>query len=184
MSLPFKCVWQKVVPNKGTLPIERSSHGVSIISGTLYVFGGEHAARIPIDSDVYAIDISQKGIDTSSVVWRKIKAGNTPPVPRIAHAQAAIGNRIYIFGGRQGIQMEESPLNDLHYFDVEAKKWTEIRKVSGTPPSPRSFHQMVAVGTSLFVFGGCGNEGRLADLHEFNTTTATWVKHSNVSFLM
>lgn len=34
---------------------------------------------------------------------------------------------------------------------------------------------MVAVGTDLFVFGGCGDaSGRLADLHKFDTKTRTW----------
>ena len=90
---------------------------------------------------------------------------------------------MYNFGGRQGITMEESPLNDLHYFDVETKEWTEVLKPDETFPSERSFHQMVAVGKSLFVFGGCGKTGRMSDLHEFDTGTSKWIKHSNVCYL-
>ena len=77
--------------------------------------------------------------------------------------------------------MDESPLNDLHYFDVEENTWNEVMKPDDSFPSPRSFHQMVAVGKSLFIFGGCGKSGRLSDLHEFNTDTLKWIKHSNVS---
>ena len=183
MARSIKCSWQKIVPSGGSFPTERSSHGVSIISDTLYVFGGEHDARIPIDSDIYAINISKKALTCSSVAWHKINGGKTAPVPRIAHAQVAIGNKIYVFGGRQGVREEEFPLNDLHYFDVENKTWTEIVNVNGTFPSPRSFHRMISVGSSLFVFGGCGGEGlRLSDLHEFDTKTSTWIKHSNVRF--
>lgn len=29
-------------------------------------------------------------------------------------------------------------------------------------------------GTCLYVFGGCGESGRLADLWEFDTATNTW----------
>ena len=180
--MPFTCTWKKIIPNDRPWPIERSSHGISVISDTVYVFGGEHEARIPIDSDVYTINMSLKALENSAVAWRRIKAGKTSPVPRIAHSQATIGNKIYIFGGRQGVQMEESPLNDLHNFDTVTESWTEVRSLSGKSPSPRSFHRMVAVGKSLFVFGGCGNEGRLSDLHEFNTTTLTWHRHSNVRF--
>jgi N-acetylneuraminic acid mutarotase len=35
---------------------------------------------------------------------------------------------------------------------------------------------MVAVGTKLYVFGGCGAAGRLSDLHAYDTTTSAWVQ--------
>ena len=75
--------------------------------------------------------------------------------------------------------MGESSLNDLYYFDIETKTWTQIPE-NDTFPAQRSFHQMVSVGQKLFVFGGCGKSGRLSDLHEFDTTTSKWIKHSNV----
>ena len=40
------------------LPIERSSHAISIIGETLYLFGGENVARVPIDSSIYVVNIS------------------------------------------------------------------------------------------------------------------------------
>ncbi len=37
---------------------------------------------------------------------------------------------------------------------------------------------MVAVGRSIFVFGGCGPEGRrLSDLHEFEVDRNFWTDH-------
>ena len=98
------------------------------------------------------------------------------------YSQATIGNRIYIFGGRQGIDMGECSLNDLFYFDIETKTWTQIPG-NDTFPAERSFHQMVSVGEKLFVFGGCGKSGRLSDLHEFDTATSKWIKHSNVNII-
>ena len=77
--------------------------------------------------------------------------------------------------------MEESPLNDMHYFDVTKETWTEVISEGDNCPSPRSFHQMISVGSSLFIFGGCGESGRLSDLYEFSTTNSRWTKHSNVS---
>jgi len=170
----MECQWTQIPHQKGFhVPLERSSHSLSIIKDTLYLLGGENVARIPIDSSIYSMNISE-----TQQNWHKLTT-NEPPLPRIAHGQAVIGNRIYIFGGRQGITMEESPLNDLHYFDVETKEWTEVLKPDETFPSERSFHQMVAVGKSLFVFGGCGKTGRMSDLHEFDTGTSKWIKHSN-----
>lgn len=180
-SIDLNCQWQQIVPQheKSLLPIERSSHGVSIIRDTLYLFGGENVARVPIDSSIYAVNISPSPNQSNFGIWQKLEVKNDAPLPRIAHSQATIGNRIYIFGGRQGIQMEESPLNDLHFFDVDNNKWNEVLSPDDTFPSPRSFHQMVSVGKSLFIFGGCGKSGRLSDMHEFNTETLKWINHSN-----
>jgi hypothetical protein len=49
-----------------------------------------------------------------------------------------------------------------------------VRPVEGTPPVARSYHTMAAVGSKLYVFGGCCISGRLNDLHCFNTETSTW----------
>ena len=142
----------------------------------MYIFGGEHVARTPIDSTFHCVDL---GADGKDAVWEtcRVTAG-TPPIPRVAHAQAVVGNEIYIFGGRQGISMSESPLNDLHVYSTEDQRWTDLSNdTSGDPPSPRSFHRMISVGKKLFVFGGCGESGRLNDLYSFDTVTRTWTAH-------
>jgi len=179
MASTLKCNWKQIISAQDTslIPKERSSHSVSIIGTTLYLFGGENIARIPIDSSIYSMEISENSPNFG--IWNKIQvSNNVEPVPRIAHSQATIGNRIYIFGGRQGIEMEESSLNDLYYFDIETKTWNKIPE-NDTFPAERSFHQMISIGQNLFVFGGCGKSGRLSDLHEFDTVTSKWIKHSN-----
>ena len=181
MPVKIECNWEKASFQDKQSPIDRSSHAISIIGDVLYVMGGENTARVPIDSAVYALDISNQNLKDGSAAWRKIEVQKNSPSPRIAHSQAVIGNRIYIFGGRQGITMDESPLNDLHYFDTQTETWTEVVFKGGNAPSARSFHKMVSVGSSLFVFGGCGNAGRMSDLHEFDTNSLVWTEHSNVS---
>ncbi|XP_066915449.1 uncharacterized protein [Clytia hemisphaerica] len=179
MSVKIDCSWEKVAFQEKESPIDRSSHAISIIGDVLYVMGGENMARVPIDSSVYALNISKQNLKDGLTTWRKIDAQGNSPVPRIAHSQAVIGNRIYIFGGRQGITMDESPLNDLHCFDTVTETWTEVAVKGGVAPSARSFHQMVSVGTSLFIFGGCGAAGRMSDLNEFDTKTSVWTEHNN-----
>lgn len=44
-----------------------------------------------------------------------------------------------------------------------------------TPPR-RSYHTMTAVGTKLYVFGGCGADGRLSDLWAFDTVAGSWAQ--------
>jgi len=158
--------WTELKPSNP--PLERSSHGVSIVGDTLYMFGGEHSARHPVNDVLYALDLDKPGN-----TWREVKVSGSPPPPRFGHAQSVIGDCIYIFGGRMGIAVDEKLLNDLFMFNTKTGIWTNVSS-EGSPPSPRSFHKMVSTGTKLYVFGGCPSEGRLADLYVFDTETGTW----------
>eukprot|EP00039_Didymoeca_costata_P020835 m.342575 g.342575 ORF g.342575 m.342575 type:complete len:338 (-) comp21580_c0_seq1:78-1091(-) len=162
--------WRRVETENNILC--RSSHGVSVSGDTLVVFGGENVARTPINSDVHLLHLATSGNPS----WDTVSAAtlDLAPPPRVAHAQACIDGKIYVFGGRQGITMEEAPLNDMYCFNITEKKWVAVEYKGGEPPCPRSFHKMIAVGSTLFVFGGCGAEGRLSDMYSFDTTTNEW----------
>ena len=88
---------------------------------------------------------------------------------------------MYIFGGRTGIDMKETAMNDMWKLeltdDSSEAKWTEIKQ-SGTDnnhiPEERSFHKMITIGTDLYMFGGVGGSGRLNDLWKFDTLTEKW----------
>jgi Galactose oxidase, central domain/Kelch motif len=159
-------------------PCSRSSHGLSLVqNGTrLILHGGEHIARTPLEDNeaTWAADL-----DENTWQWRRILSDNIPSA-RVAHAQAVCNDRVYVFGGRAGIAMEEKATNDLWELDASGTRgtetWTLVEpdKTSGPPPEPRSFHRMVAVSNSLYVFGGCGANGRLADLHRFDLENKTW----------
>ena len=55
-------------------------------------------------------------------------------------------------------------LNDLYRFNTTALQWEQLdgAPVSGSPPSARSGHTMVAVGSELYVFGGRTDTGEEA----------------------
>ena len=143
-------------------PIARSSHGLSALNGSLYVIGGEAEARTPIDMAVHVLPALE---EADAGEWRTIKAERAPPA-RIAHAQATIGDELLIFGGRSGVQMGEAALDDLWSFNPTTETWLSLEHQAGEPPCPRSFHTATSVGSKMYVFGGCGESGRLADLHE------------------
>ena len=171
-SLEFE--WKKIESiesSKGSKPIPRSSHDVSIYKNQLLVFGGENIARVPINSTLHCLDLT-------TFEWSILHPKNnaSAPGPRVAHCQCVVGDKLYIFGGREGITMQEKPLNDLHYFDLVSREWVQVNG-GGLHPSKRSFHKMVTDGTRfIYVFGGCGEEGRLNDLHCFDTLEETWSK--------
>ena len=81
-------------------------------------------------------------------------------------------NQVLVFGGRTDVNVGEGNLNDLWSFDVDTHEWTHIE--AGGAPAARSFHRAAAAGSKLYIFGGCGADGRLADLHEFDTATDVW----------
>ena len=47
--------------------------------------------------------------------------GECPPV-RANHSSSVVGNKLYIFGGWDGIKR----LNDLFSFDVNTNRWQEV----------------------------------------------------------
>merc|ERR1719300_971733 len=152
-------------------PLARSSHGVSVIGDVLYMFGGEHSARQPLDSTLNSLNLKSQ-----DKTWQKVKTTGTPPLPRFGHSQAVLGNRIFIFGGRMGTAVDEKLLDDLFVFDTETAAWFEVKAEGGSPPSARCYQRMVSWDNCLYVFGGCPAEGRVADLHSFDTNTKTWTR--------
>ena len=161
--------WTKV-EFKTSTPLERSSHGVSIIGDKLFMFGGEHTARTPLASDVHELDLSSPVLE-----WRSVTAGGEAPSPRFGHGQCALGDSLYVFGGRQGTAIDEKLLNDLYQFNTVTSTWTKIEG-TGDIPCPRSYHTITSSGDLVFVFGGCPEQGRLADLHQFNTVSRHWTQ--------
>ena len=43
---------------KGAGPGARSSHAITLVGHTAYSFGGEFTPRVPVDSTMYAFDLS------------------------------------------------------------------------------------------------------------------------------
>ena len=156
--------WCEVQTNSA--PLSRSSHGVSIIGDKLFMFGGEHEARTPVDNDVHVLELT-------TGQWSKMVTSGTAPSPRFGHGQCVVGQSLYVFGGRQGTAIDEKLLNDIHMLDTVTGVWTEV-STSGDPPCPRSYHSIITHGQCLYVFGGCPEQGRLADLYQYNTVTHTW----------
>lgn len=146
-------------------PIPRSSHGITAIGGRAHVFGGEARARQAIDSDVFSLKKDE---------WWKRSAPSAAPVPRVGHAQSAVRDKLLVFGGRTDVSMGEGALDDLWSWCPTTSAWERLEATAGAPPCPRSFHAATSCGDKLYIFGGCGADGRLADLHEFCTSKRRW----------
>jgi hypothetical protein len=91
----------------------RSSHGVSVHNGQVFVHGGEHIARTPIGPEVHVFDLTTK---EDGGRWHSLEVRGDIPPERVAHSQTLVGDQMIIFGGRQGIEMAEKPLDDIYRY--------------------------------------------------------------------
>lgn len=97
--------------------------------------------------------------------------GDIPP-PRVGVTMAAVGETIYVFGGRDA---EHKELNELYSFDTSTNKWTLLSS-GDVGPAHRSYHSVAADQRRVFVFGGCGESGRLNDLWAYGVVDNKWMK--------
>lgn len=148
----------------GTAPGARSSHAIAIVGQKAYVFGGEFTPRVPIDNDLHVFDLQDLTWSVAAVT------GDVPP-PRIGVAMTAVGDTIYVFGGRDATHKE---LNELYSFDTLRNEWTLLSSGDAGPPH-RSYHSIAADHRRFYVFGGCGVAGRLNDLWAFDTVDRVWI---------
>ncbi|CAF1485120.1 unnamed protein product [Adineta steineri] len=152
------------------IPSPRSSHTLTAIENYLYVFGGEHEPRIPIDNDVWQFNIADNH-------WKRllVTRGDRPE-PRCGHTAAAVEHKLYIFGGRTLVDMKDSTSDELYAYDVDLKEWEQYRKISDKEvwPEKRSYHSMVSSADQLYVFGGCCENIRLNNLWQYDTGNKQW----------
>ena len=115
-------------------------------------------------------------MNTELLEWASLVASGTAPAKRYAHCAAAVGRRMYIFGGCD----TDKRMNDMSYLDTEnGNVWVKPKIELGTEPSKRSNATLTAVGKRLYLFGGFDGNNYLNDLWEYNTEANTW---NEVSF--
>jgi len=165
-------------------PCPRSSHQLSSLGSRIFLFGGENGPEhshfgygLPVSSVVHCLDLDHPDAWTEV----QIESGN-PPNPRLGHGQTIVEHGdghafLYVFGGRQPAEKEDleniRSLNDLHRLDLATGIWEEVNS-TGEVPSMRSYHQMVSLGRTIFLFAGMVNDERYSDLYAFDTMRQHW----------
>lgn len=143
----------------------RSSHAIAVVGQKVYAFGGEFVPRVPVDNKLHVFDLE-------TLTWSVSDASGNIPPPRVGVTMAAVGETIYVFGGRDA---EHRELNELYSFDTKTNNWALISSGDIGPPN-RSYHSMTSDGRHVYVFGGCGVAGRLNDLWAFDVVDSKWVE--------
>mmetsp|Transcript_10290 Transcript_10290/g.26135 ORF Transcript_10290/g.26135 Transcript_10290/m.26135 type:complete len:786 (+) Transcript_10290:111-2468(+) len=156
--------WQEVRGQTGTVYSPRTGHAVVVWNNCFYLFGGtDENAR---QSDIYCFTVSTKR-------WCLVNpVTGTPPSARSGSKAVVYRDCVFYFGGYT--KKDGEYFNDLFQFDIQKSHWTEVKCLSGNPPSVRTDHTCVIHGPSMYVFGGFDGKSRFADLLEYNIDTKVW----------
>lgn len=147
---------------------------MTALAGRVCIFGGEDAPRNAFDPFVHALE-------PGGSTWKRIDAP-LPGHPVLGHGAAALGSRLFVFGGREGgpntFSGTAGESAAFRAFDLEAERWEEVKPAGPEQPAGRSFHATCAAGGlesgHIFVFGGCGASGRLNDLWRYSPSEGSW----------
>ncbi|KAF8083400.1 hypothetical protein N665_0775s0002 [Sinapis alba] len=155
---------------KGIKPRPRCSHAIAMVGDKMYSFGGELTPNFPIDKDkdLYVFDINTR---TWSIAPPN---GDVPKLPCLGVGMVAIGNKLYVFGGRDS----DRNYNGFYSYDTVKSEWKLITPVD-KGPEPRSFFSMAGDDENVYVFGGVSKTVRLNTLHAYNIVDEKWSELPN-----
>lgn len=132
------------------LPFPTASFGADVLDGWLYVYGGHIAPTHEYHTksasgELWRMDLISRG------TWQQLPSGPALQGMNLA----AYNGCIYRVGGMASLNEADSPsdnrsVTSAQRFDPATMAWTDIAPL----PEPRSSHDVVVVGTNLYVLGG------------------------------
>jgi N-acetylneuraminic acid mutarotase len=144
------------LPNLGT-DEGRDHGGGAVINGTFYVVGGRDGLRTSVRGTVYALDLS-----SPNSTW----VTKTPmPTPRGGIAVAAVGTKIYAFGGEGNpAPGSKGVFTSTEVYDVAKDSWESEAPMK----LPRHGLQAVTIGDDIYLPGGGEKEAFGLDTDYFD----------------
>ncbi len=157
----------------GTPPVPCVLHSATMVGEMMVVYGGAYDEQ-PIEQLV-ALDVRHmRWANVGNYVWEGIR-----PPPRFGHGAAAIGSRLFVFGGTTGGAPDKlsayllnrgfvtgyaaGARNELVVLDMQSRTFAAPRYAGAMPPP--AYRQTVAEHRGkFFVFGGVGSNGSMAML--------------------
>ncbi|KAF4125098.1 Kelch motif [Geosmithia morbida] len=130
---------------------------------------GQHTAFPPLQKPGDAPDVPQA--PASGMYWSRAPTSGVPVPCLRAHATAAIGSSIYVFGGCDA----RACFNDLYVLDADTFHWSRPHVV-GEVPTPLRAMTCTAVGRRLVMFGGGDGPAYYNDVHVLDTANFRWTR--------
>ncbi len=156
--------WTKV--DGADMPQPRLYAVAAVIGNSIYVAGGLKKAG---DYGSAASSLWMWNPSESGSRWSELAP--IPGPPRVSHAVAALGGKLYVFGGVTMDGTVLRNLDDAYVYDTGAAKWTTLPHL----PVARRAWSAVAVGSRILLCGGYTTDFS-ADVFEFDPKTNAVVK--------
>ena len=157
--------------------LPRFNHSLTVVAGRAYIFGGEVLPGEVADDEVHIVRIpSKKSRGDGEPEYKCVPSlgegdGGQVPGPRSGHTACAIGDKIYVYGGR-GKDMEILEEKGLVWvFNTSTLHWSYLDSLSDNQPPARYHHSCVS------------SELPFSSIHAPSTTTYTEQIKSTVSKL-
>lgn len=176
-------------------PARRWGHSLTRVGSRCYVFGGSTDAgdaltitssSRAVRNDVHYFECAKSNKGTAPGApyqWVTPAVVGTPPAPRSFFSTAAVGTKLYVFGGEKpsnGDGMACARYNDLWALDSTTHAWSRIADggfgaggLDALQPATRAHHTLLASGTVLLLTGGVDGlyHKTLDDVWTFETDT-------------
>jgi N-acetylneuraminic acid mutarotase len=155
---PATDAWKALAP----MPSKRGAAGAAVVNGKIYVIGG--AGVMPGSSDTsihparrHMVMGNVEEYDPATNSWR---ARSPLPTPRNHEAVAAVGDKIYVIGGRIGAAFMTSASNTdgVEAYDPASDTWS--RPLERMPTARSAIGWAVSNGR-IYVAGGEFQDRRL-----------------------
>jgi len=153
-----------------------SRHTACLVKDRVYVFGGFDGFGTNFDLAIF---------DPKTNTWTNVNKSRVKgqiPASRTNHAAAAVGSRMFVFGGNNNNEAGSyQVLDDLHVLDVDTLTWSRPA-VTGDKPTARSGHCLITVGKKIVLFGGgvwnetAGWVDKFNEIFVLDTDTFHWTK--------
>jgi hypothetical protein len=141
----FKFLKSSII-NHSDEPLDLSQHTSIIYNNQFVIFGGK-TSHHEISKKIFSLNL-ESGIWTRKEFFQNKKKVKS----RAAHTSILIQNKMIVFGGYEGFNMDNIDLNNL--FVVNLDDFSFYYLPLEDEPSPRCFHSCIARKDEFIIFGG------------------------------
>ncbi|XP_074644849.1 kelch domain-containing protein 3-like [Tubulanus polymorphus] len=164
--------WSKVSVS-GTIPGARDGHSACILNHKMYIFGGYEEWLDRFSNEVHSFDFATK-------TWMNLHSAGSPAQWRDFQSGSAIGDTMYIFGGRSDRAGPWHTNNEVYCNKIQAfrslsQNWFEP-ETTGQAPFGRRSHSAFVHNGMIYIFGGYNglHDLHFNDLYRYNAETSEW----------
>lgn len=133
------------------LPKGMTSLGAAVVGEELYVYGGNYGGGHQYSEEAQSGDLHRLNLKSPSSGWKTVSTSEKlTGLAAVAH-----GGKFYRVGGftvteKDGGDYELNSRDSFARFDPQTGNWEELPPL----PEPRSSHDVVRIGDTLYVVGG------------------------------